>query len=92
MRLIFDSQNVNEGIPEVKCFLNGLNIPRLLRLKTLLLKVLGIIFSCSAGLALGKLLLGIDASLSRWLFVFTITMSCDSETIVDTPNRVMICS
>jgi H+/Cl- antiporter ClcA len=38
----------------VKCFLNGLNIPRLVRLKTLLCKATGIIFSCSSGLPLGK--------------------------------------
>ena len=42
------------GIPEIKCFLNGLNIPRFVRVKTLLCKVVGIIFSCSSGLPLGK--------------------------------------
>lgn len=42
------------GIPEIKCYLNGLNIPRLVRVKTLICKVLGIIFSCSSGLPLGK--------------------------------------
>ena len=42
------------GIPEVKCFLNGLNIPRIVNMKTLVCKTIGIIFSCSAGLALGK--------------------------------------
>jgi H+/Cl- antiporter ClcA len=42
------------GIPEIKCFLNGLNIPRLVKVRTLFCKVLGIIFSCSAGLPLGK--------------------------------------
>lgn len=42
------------GIPEVKCFLNGLNIPRLVRFKTLACKAVGIVFSCSSGLPLGK--------------------------------------
>jgi chloride channel 7 len=42
------------GIPEIKCFLNGINIPRIVRMKTLFCKVVGIIFSCSAGLPLGK--------------------------------------
>ena len=42
------------GIPEIKCFLNGLNIPRIVRVKSLIAKVIGIIFSCSAGLPLGK--------------------------------------
>ena len=42
------------GIPEIKCFLNGLNIPRLLAIKTLICKMVGIVFSVSAGLPLGK--------------------------------------
>eukprot|EP01039_Chlorochromonas_danica_P002361 gene2361-2592_t len=42
------------GIPEVKCYLNGLSIPRLLEMKTLICKAIGIIFACSAGLPLGK--------------------------------------
>ena len=42
------------GIPEVKCFLNGIDIPRVVDVKTLIFKALGIIFSCSAGLPLGK--------------------------------------
>ena len=42
------------GIPEVKCFLNGLNVPRLVRFKTLVCKMIGIIFSVSSGLPIGK--------------------------------------
>jgi chloride channel 7 len=42
------------GIPEVKCFLNGLNIPRLVRMKTLICKTVGIVFAVSAGLPVGK--------------------------------------
>jgi H+/Cl- antiporter ClcA len=42
------------GIPEIKCFLNGLNIPRLVRIKTLVCKAVGIIFSVACGLTLGK--------------------------------------
>ena len=42
------------GIPEIKCFLNGLNVPRIVSLRALVTKVVGIIFSCSAGLPLGK--------------------------------------
>ena len=38
----------------MKCFLNGINIPRVVRIKTLICKILGIIFSCSSGLPLGK--------------------------------------
>eukprot|EP01041_Mallomonas_annulata_P006035 gene6035-12164_t len=42
------------GIPEIKCFLNGLNIPRIVRIKTLLCKIIGLVFSSSSGLPLGK--------------------------------------
>lgn len=42
------------GIPEIKCFLNGLNIPNLVSFKTLVCKAVGIVFSCAAGLPLGK--------------------------------------
>ena len=46
--------NVNVGIPEIKCFLNGLNIPRIVSAKTLVCKGIGIVFACSGGLPLGK--------------------------------------
>lgn len=42
------------GIPEIKCFLNGIDIPRVVDVNTLVYKALGIIFACSAGLPLGK--------------------------------------
>ena len=42
------------GIPEIKCFLNGIDIPRVVDTNTLVYKALGIIFACSAGLPLGK--------------------------------------
>jgi chloride channel 7 len=42
------------GIPEIKCYLNGLNIPGLIKVRTLFLKAIGIIFACAAGLPLGK--------------------------------------
>eukprot|EP01032_Pedospumella_encystans_P012074 gene12074-13992_t len=42
------------GIPEVKCYLNGVDIPRLVRFKTLLCKTVGIVFAVSAGLPVGK--------------------------------------
>jgi chloride channel 7 len=42
------------GIPEVKCFLNGLDIPRLVKIKTLTCKAVGIICAVSAGLPVGK--------------------------------------
>jgi Voltage gated chloride channel len=42
------------GIPEIKCFLNGIDLPRVVRVQTLLCKVLGVTFSVAAGLPVGK--------------------------------------
>jgi chloride channel 7 len=42
------------GIPEVKCFLNGIDLPRVGDPLTLVAKVLGVICSVSAGLPVGK--------------------------------------
>mmetsp|Transcript_962 Transcript_962/g.2502 ORF Transcript_962/g.2502 Transcript_962/m.2502 type:complete len:419 (+) Transcript_962:140-1396(+) len=42
------------GIPEVKCYLNGIKIPHVTRFKTLFCKVVGVAFSVAAGLAVGK--------------------------------------
>ncbi|CAF4385320.1 unnamed protein product, partial [Adineta steineri] len=42
------------GIPQVKCYLNGVAVPHVLSLKALIAKVLGVIFSVSGGLAVGK--------------------------------------
>uniref|UniRef100_A0A672L6S5 Chloride channel protein n=1 Tax=Sinocyclocheilus grahami TaxID=75366 RepID=A0A672L6S5_SINGR len=42
------------GIPQIKCFLNGVKIPRVVRLKTLVIKVFGVICSVAGGLAVGK--------------------------------------
>lgn len=42
------------GIPEIKCFLNGINLPRVVRIRTLVCKVVGVTFSVAAGLPVGK--------------------------------------
>mmetsp|Transcript_32739 Transcript_32739/g.48504 ORF Transcript_32739/g.48504 Transcript_32739/m.48504 type:complete len:878 (-) Transcript_32739:106-2739(-) len=42
------------GIPEIKCFLNGIDLPRIVRIKTLVCKVVGVTFSVAAGLPVGK--------------------------------------
>lgn len=42
------------GIPQVKCFLNGVKIPHAVRLKTLITKITGVVFSVAGGLAVGK--------------------------------------
>jgi Voltage gated chloride channel len=41
------------GIAEVKCFLNGIDLPRVVRVKTLFCKVIGVTFSVAAGLPIG---------------------------------------
>jgi len=42
------------GIPQVKCYLNGVKIPRIVRIKTLAVKSIGVITSVIGGLAGGK--------------------------------------
>ncbi|XP_010287295.1 PREDICTED: H(+)/Cl(-) exchange transporter 7 [Phaethon lepturus] len=39
------------GIPQIKCYLNGVKIPHVVRLKTLVIKVCGVILSVVGGLA-----------------------------------------
>eukprot|EP00937_MAST-01D_sp_MAST-1D-sp2_P000364 g364.t1 len=42
------------GIPEIKTMLNGVDVPRAVRMKTLLCKAVGVLFSVAAGLPCGK--------------------------------------
>ncbi|MFH4977020.1 hypothetical protein AB6A40_003729 [Gnathostoma spinigerum] len=42
------------GIPQVKCFLNGIQIPGVVRLKTLFVKAVGVACSVGGGLSAGK--------------------------------------
>lgn len=42
------------GIPQVKCYLNGVKIPRVVRIKTLIVKSVGVVCSVVGGLAGGK--------------------------------------
>uniref|UniRef100_A0A0N4VDM2 Chloride channel protein n=1 Tax=Enterobius vermicularis TaxID=51028 RepID=A0A0N4VDM2_ENTVE len=42
------------GIPQVKCFLNGVQIPGVVRLKTLIVKAIGVACSVGGGLSAGK--------------------------------------
>lgn len=42
------------GIPVIKCYLNGVKVPEVVRIKTYFAKALGVIFSVVGGLACGK--------------------------------------
>ncbi|KAF4520380.1 hypothetical protein B566_EDAN012885 [Ephemera danica] len=42
------------GIPQVKCYLNGVKVPRIVRFKTLVVKAFGVTCSVLGGLAVGK--------------------------------------
>ncbi|KAI4493606.1 hypothetical protein M0804_001782 [Polistes exclamans] len=42
------------GIPQVKCYLNGIKVPRVVRIKTLVVKTIGVICTVVGGLAGGK--------------------------------------
>ncbi|XP_033642200.1 chloride transport protein 6-like [Asterias rubens] len=42
------------GIPEIKCYLNGIKVPHVVRLKTLVAKAVGVLFSVAGGLFVGK--------------------------------------
>lgn len=41
------------GIPEIKAYLNGINLNKVVRIRVLVFKVIGMCFSVSAGLPLG---------------------------------------
>ncbi|XP_065825999.1 H(+)/Cl(-) exchange transporter 7-like [Oscarella lobularis] len=42
------------GIPEIKCYLNGVKIPHVVRLQTLVAKAVGVVGSVAGGLPVGK--------------------------------------
>ncbi|KAF6715816.1 H(+)/Cl(-) exchange transporter 7 [Oryzias melastigma] len=50
----FEPVAAGSGIPQIKCYLNGVKVPRVVRLKTLVVKVCGVICSVVGGLAVGK--------------------------------------
>lgn len=54
MILLFQPIAAGSGIPQVKCYLNGVKMPRVVRIKTLVVKVIGVISSVVGGLAVGK--------------------------------------
>lgn len=42
------------GIPVIKCYLNGVKVPQVVRIQTFIAKTIGVIFSVVGGLASGK--------------------------------------
>nr|XP_039270585.1 chloride transport protein 6-like [Styela clava] len=42
------------GIPEIKCYLNGVKVRNVVRFRTLVSKAIGVLFSVSGGLLVGK--------------------------------------
>jgi len=46
--------SAGSGIPEIKCYLNGIDLPNVTSLKAGLCKIIGVVFSVSAGLPIGK--------------------------------------
>ncbi|XP_034760936.2 H(+)/Cl(-) exchange transporter 6-like [Acipenser ruthenus] len=42
------------GIPEIKCYLNGVKIPGIVRLRTFVCKAVGVLFTVAGGLFVGK--------------------------------------
>jgi len=51
--VFFEPAAGGSGIPEIKCFLNGVQIPRLLTWRTLVCKLAGLACSVASGLPLG---------------------------------------
>ncbi|KAK7079398.1 H(+)/Cl(-) exchange transporter 7, partial [Halocaridina rubra] len=54
MGSLVEPMAAGSGIPQVKCYLNGVKIPRVVRIKTLLAKATGVTMSVLGGLAVGK--------------------------------------
>ena len=42
------------GVPEIKCYMNGIDLPRIVDFKTLICRVAGVTFSVASGLPVGK--------------------------------------
>ncbi len=52
--LLFQPHAAGSGIPQIKCYLNGIKLPGLLSLRTLVAKAGGVVLSVAGGLACGK--------------------------------------
>ncbi|KAL8597704.1 Chloride transport protein 6 [Nucella lapillus] len=52
--VVYEPVAGGSGIPEIKCYLNGIKVPRVARLQSLMAKALGVLFSVAGGLFVGK--------------------------------------
>ncbi|KAH9513089.1 H(+)/Cl(-) exchange transporter 7 [Bulinus truncatus] len=50
----FEPVSAGSGIPQIKCYLNGVIVPHVVRFKTLIIKVIGVLSAVAGGLAVGK--------------------------------------
>lgn len=54
LSIYVDPASSGSGITDVKCFLNGIKNPSLMKYKTIYIKMIGCVFGYAAGLAGGK--------------------------------------
>ncbi|KAG5190313.1 channel voltage activated chloride channel [Tribonema minus] len=54
VQVAIEPWSAGSGIPEAKCVLNGINITQILSPRTVLCKVVGVIFALASGLPVGK--------------------------------------
>lgn len=54
MFVFIEPVSAGSGIPEVKCYLNGIDLPKIVHIRTLFCKVFGVTFSVASGLPVGK--------------------------------------
>ncbi|KAK7094036.1 hypothetical protein V1264_007711 [Littorina saxatilis] len=52
--VVYEPVAGGSGIPEIKCYLNGVKVPNVARLHTLVAKAIGVLFSVAGGLFVGK--------------------------------------
>lgn len=51
---IIEPNAAGSGLPEIKAFLNGINLNKVVRFQIVIFKIIGMCFICAAGLPLGK--------------------------------------
>lgn len=54
MVVLVEPVAAGSGIPEIKCYLNGVKIPGIVRLRTFFCKTTGVLFAVAGGLFVGK--------------------------------------